>query len=891
MTISLFSVPTPSRLLLVLALLLLWSPSSLAQPLLSQGTSIVYLTLSTDTSGLDWTGSCDSTLGCATQETACVLRMGSVPTISGVSATSAGCTLALVTASTTGRIYVNSSDASFPSPATQRLVILVNSSQALALSITTGVPVYVSPWSDSPSANYMPFLTSSSSFNFLQSSLPALRGRTLVNLLRSSMDDFNLVLSVAPSDTKVTGTSADLSVLIDTCSYRASTATAAFLISNNLPDSPAPSNPDISVTFVNSFFSATYRPDSVLVYTSTNTYGTVATLTFHNTVTPIGSQGVAIMMNAIPLSNSSLLPTFVLNMINSSLELTTNVLFASQSGATTPGVTSWTTAPCNFTASSTNFNWLAPPSYNNSAVSTLPNWNFKAISSLIKGMPILYPKTVTLWNSTLNDCGFYSAQQLSILSYASASNPTPSPPNPTSTSTSLARTKPVENSYIVWTSGPPVITLFKLNRFANVSFYIDDHARLDFKDKSDGSTLAFSGLTSITSSSGSRNTNCAVVISSDLILDAATIATQCTLEILADIISIPGETQTQSHILALPAPAGDGAILLTPAILILQETVNTTVDLTNFAVVEFAPSADIMDTVDNGSFYGLPITGVSVMKICPAEATCQAFQTTVALFGDSPLSRQSITFTPYSLSTVPKEMMVYYTPILTVEESSQGRLVNVSFAVLPPAPVADPTTPVTTEVPSSTCLPPPSGFVCVGDVWVANGSVSIPGTFTVPPATTVEVQGNLTIGGSVIFGGSSGSITVTGCLTLAQLSELIIDLRKTNPNLYTKETPTLLIQQLGANCSTDLSLLPYSVKQPDNSCEKIKSKVSPSSSKDSLVLLFVTDRSPCNKKWIILGSVLGALVILGVIGTIIAYTIIQRQRHQRATDQVKKAQM
>lgn len=182
----------------------------------------------------------------------------------------------------------------------------------------------------------------------------------------------------------------------------------------------------------------------------------------------------------------------------------------------------------------------------------------------------------------------------------------------------------------------------------------------------------------------------------------------------------------------------------------------------------------------------------------------------------------------------------------------------------------EPPQPVPNSPPSAACPPPPPGFVCSpSGYWISNTSVASNGSIIVA-VPVVTVNGNLTVtSGSLILTSGAHNITILGCLNLSNGSGIVIDLSQ-QPG---KRGPVQISQ--ADNCSLALNGVPISVKQPKNSCETINARTTSTSSRSTLNVLFVTDKSGCNKKWIILGSVLAAIIILSVIGVIIAFVTIK----------------
>lgn len=148
--------------------------------------------------------------------------------------------------------------------------------------------------------------------------------------------------------------------------------------------------------------------------------------------------------------------------------------------------------------------------------------------------------------------------------------------------------------------------------------------------------------------------------------------------------------------------------------------------------------------------------------------------------------------------------------------------------------------------PTFTCPPPPPGFYCGADnSWVANTSVQTNSTFIITTGTVV-IASNFTSNYSIVFDGASSNsfnITVQGCLLLAPGTGLVLDL---SSGKVKEGSKTIHIAQNSSGCSNSLLSLPIAIKQPEG-CEKYTSKIQNSSTRNTLDVLFVLDRSGCKK--------------------------------------------
>jgi hypothetical protein len=170
----------------------------------------------------------------------------------------------------------------------------------------------------------------------------------------------------------------------------------------------------------------------------------------------------------------------------------------------------------------------------------------------------------------------------------------------------------------------------------------------------------------------------------------------------------------------------------------------------------------------------------------------------------------------------------------------------------------------------------PPGFTCVGGLLVANQSLTIPGSLDLPPNVgTVTINGNLTIDDAIVFDGLGSQLDIKGCLLEpnSDPSNLEIIISLPSP---TKTNPVILVQQ-NSSCPYDLNDIKVTVKQA-KSCKRSvlkKDGTTPS----SLVVAFDLDASKCNVKWIILGSVLGGVLVIGVVITVLVVTFNEKARH------------
>lgn len=195
-------------------------------------------------------------------------------------------------------------------------------------------------------------------------------------------------------------------------------------------------------------------------------------------------------------------------------------------------------------------------------------------------------------------------------------------------------------------------------------------------------------------------------------------------------------------------------------------------------------------------------------------------------------------------------------------------------------------------VPSPTvptyCPPPPPNFECgPNGGWVSKGNITTTGPLVIP-GVPVVIVGNLNVtSGDIVFNGIPLTLNITGCLTITPGYVVTIDLTQVNPkDVKDKDRKVLILQNPNCN-SVSLNNIPIKLKSPKKGCEKISAKTDASSNKSTLAVVFVVDKSGCNTKWIILGAVLGAVLLLAAITTIIVVTCIKQKQMNRRMSRLK----
>lgn len=163
----------------------------------------------------------------------------------------------------------------------------------------------------------------------------------------------------------------------------------------------------------------------------------------------------------------------------------------------------------------------------------------------------------------------------------------------------------------------------------------------------------------------------------------------------------------------------------------------------------------------------------------------------------------------------------------------------------------------------------PSGFTCDNGVLKSSSSIDR-GTAPFAIGTVpVVISGNLTVG-SLVFTNPGTTLTIEGCLNITQGSGVTLDL--TGKSSLKGASITLITQS--SSCSNAINTLPVSITQSKKTCQKGEFKPA-SPSTYTLAGAFTINHSPCDNKWIILGSVLGGVAVLTVIIIIVACTVLK----------------
>ena len=187
---------------------------------------------------------------------------------------------------------------------------------------------------------------------------------------------------------------------------------------------------------------------------------------------------------------------------------------------------------------------------------------------------------------------------------------------------------------------------------------------------------------------------------------------------------------------------------------------------------------------------------------------------------------------------------------------------------------------------------PSPDFECINGIWVAKQVTTI--TLVIPSgAGSVVINGTVT-SSSLVFYGIGSSVTVDGCAT--NLSQIVVRLSAADLDRIGKSKPTL--QQLlvlsgsndssTANC-TNINNIGLSTIVSEGSCKKIETRKAVSGDGKTFGAYFTVDSSGCNRWWIILVSVVCAVVVIGVGVGIVAYVVWKHHRVGKFKDLVSSS--
>lgn len=220
------------------------------------------------------------------------------------------------------------------------------------------------------------------------------------------------------------------------------------------------------------------------------------------------------------------------------------------------------------------------------------------------------------------------------------------------------------------------------------------------------------------------------------------------------------------------------------------------------------------------------------------------------------------------------------TPISQSFASYNG-ICNLNFTDACHCPSAYPRCDTSCVFLDETCSPstrPSPQFICVGGVWTAP-AVTTP-TLTIPAGSgEVKIIGNVS-STSIVLNSLGSTIYIDGCAS--NLSAILIELEKEEAENIGKTTlnqTLIVLSNFGSTC-TDLSGVAISSSVKSGGCKKVKVKKTVSSDRTTLAGLFTLDSSGCNRWWIILVSVIAAIVILAVIAIIVIVSCWSRIREK-----------
>lgn len=245
---------------------------------------------------------------------------------------------------------------------------------------------------------------------------------------------------------------------------------------------------------------------------------------------------------------------------------------------------------------------------------------------------------------------------------------------------------------------------------------------------------------------------------------------------------------------------------------------------------------------------------------------------------------------------------------------SAGRLVLRAILVDQSAQPSS-TSPTTPSPENLKCRgnPPTPNAICVDGTWISNGDVTVgrpspsapnsPSSPSTPysrptitiPSTTV-ILGNLTVGSDALiiavlpldFSTNKPLLNVTGCVFIEGELQIVID-PATWEQLKKKldGKSALLIE---SSCGISVANLATTVVKPDD-CRQVKAKTSTSklaSGNIALSSVFIVDGKKCTQWAIILGSVLGAVVVISAV-IAVACSIRKGAQSSEAAHRLKRS--
>ena len=199
--------------------------------------------------------------------------------------------------------------------------------------------------------------------------------------------------------------------------------------------------------------------------------------------------------------------------------------------------------------------------------------------------------------------------------------------------------------------------------------------------------------------------------------------------------------------------------------------------------------------------------------------------------------------------------------------------VPVASAPIGPSPVAS-VGPTQIAPTCSNATKPGDQFYCINSVWTSNTTVTTP-TLVIPSgASETIIIGDLE-STSIIFNGLGSTLTITGYafnLTSVTLTLTPGGLKES------KHITQRLIDFSGSDCTNDqLNKVTVDSRVNGSTCREVKS--SKSVSNGQLSGIFTIDSSACNTWWIVLVSVICAVVVIGVLILVLLVIFVPKVRY------------
>lgn len=213
--------------------------------------------------------------------------------------------------------------------------------------------------------------------------------------------------------------------------------------------------------------------------------------------------------------------------------------------------------------------------------------------------------------------------------------------------------------------------------------------------------------------------------------------------------------------------------------------------------------------------------------------------------------------------------------IFTFDREMRDDLATINKLKFSLASSSSPVPPTLPPSPAASCGPSPlplNLFECINGTYVFNGSLSNIST-PVVVATPVVIEGNLNVS-TIEFRGLNSTIDVHGCATIP--SKVIVTLTALELEMLRKNL-TRYVDLIRSTCSNSSgqSINIEVRSQGKKGCEKISGKLNESGG--MMAGVFVLSTSGCNTWWIVLVSVLGAVVLI-VIVLILIFTLVPQAR-------------